>query len=98
MRSVDSAFYNSKRWRTVAAAYKKAQGGLCERCKAKGIYSPAEIIHHREHLNPENIKDPRVAYGFGNLEALCRNCHNLEHFGAKKERRYEVGEDGKIIF
>lgn len=99
MRSIDESFYNSKRWRKVAAAYKKHCGGVCERCRALGIYKPAEIVHHKTHLNQENVRDAAVAYGFQNLECLCLDCHNLEHFGKKAERRrYEINKDGKILF
>ena len=98
MRSVDSKFYKRKAWETTAAAYRKHCGGLCERCKAQGIYKPAQIVHHKKHLNPENIGDPAIAYGFDNLEALCLDCHNLEHIGKKAERRrYEFGKDGEIL-
>lgn len=73
-------------------------GGLCERCKAQGKYKPAEIVHHKTHLNAENVNDPRIAYGFENLEALCLDCHNAEHFGKRAERRrYEIGRDGNIL-
>ena len=98
MRSIDESFYNSKRWRKVAAAYRKYSGGLCERCRAKGMFTPAEVVHHKTHLTSENVSDPFIAYGFDNLECLCLDCHNLEHFGKKAERRrYEIGKDGKIL-
>ena len=98
MRSVDERFYNSKKWRKVAAAYKQERGGLCERCKAKGIYRPADIVHHKTHLTHETVKNARIAYGFDNLEALCIDCHNLEHFGRKRERRrYQIANDGSLL-
>ena len=98
MRSVDESFYNSKKWRKVAAEYKKTQGGLCERCRAKGLFVPAKIVHHREHLNAETIKDPSKAYGFQNLEALCMDCHNAEHFETlTKNRRYHYDKDGNLV-
>lgn len=96
-RSIDEAFYNSKKWRKVAASYKKQQG-LCERCRARGLFVPAEIVHHREHLTRDTMQDPRKAYGFENLEALCRDCHNKEHFETlTASRRYHFDKDGNIV-
>lgn len=95
-RSIDEAFYNSKKWRKVAASYKKQQG-LCERCRARGLFVPAEIVHHREHLTRDTMQDPRKAYGFENLEAVCQACHNQIHFGFEKDRRYHFDKDGNIV-
>ena len=95
-RSIDESFYNSKKWRKVAAAY-KLRHGSCERCRAKGLVVPAVIVHHREHLTPENMRDPRKAYDFANLEAVCQACHNQIHFGFEKDRRYHFDKDGNLI-
>ena len=38
------------------------------------------IVHHKEHLNANNIYNPAVTINFDNLELLCLNCHNSEHF------------------
>lgn len=95
MRSVDQDFYNSKKWRQVAADYKKKSGGICERCKKKGLYVPAKIVHHKIHLNSKNIKDPSVAYNFDNLEALCLDCHNKEHF--ENSKRWRFSKSGALI-
>ena len=42
---------------------------------------PAEIAHHKIYLTAENVLDPAISLNPGNLEALCMNCHNAEHFG-----------------
>lgn len=72
----------------------KSVGGLCERCKAKGLIVPAEIVHHKIHLTAININDPSITTNFDNLEALCRKCHGEEHGNVK---RYDIGADGKIF-
>lgn len=96
MRSIDNEFYRSQAWEQTRRAYMKSQSGLCERCKARGRFEPARIVHHKIYLTPENQNDPDIAYGFDNLEALCQDCHNKEHFGDETGRRYEVGRDGKL--
>jgi len=78
-KSIDHKFYGSTRWRIVSEHYRREVSGLCERCKANGIYTPAELVHHKVRMNPLTAKDPALAYGFGNLEALCRECHEKEH-------------------
>ncbi len=49
---------------------------ICERCG-----QPAEIAHHKIYLLPGNITNPDISLNPANLEALCMNCHNAEHFG-----------------
>lgn len=96
-------FYNSKAWRNARAEYKKSVGGLCERCLAKGLYNPAEIIHHKTHITPDNILDPFITLSWDNLEALCRDCHAEVHdeiytkqHPAGRSARYKINDDGSI--
>jgi len=88
------AFYKSSAWKDCRAAYIAKVGGLCERCLSKGYYVPGNIVHHKVHINPDNITDPDVLLSFDNLEYLCMYCHNQEHFGNKK--RYRVNADGSV--
>ena len=88
------AFYDSPLWRHTRAAYLKKVGRLCEDCLKAGIYSPAIIVHHVQHLTPENISDPRITTGFANLKAVCRECHAKEHELASE--RYRIYEDGSV--
>lgn len=97
MRSVDSKFYKSSAWKKCRAAYIKQCGGLCERCYAKGLIVPGYIVHHRAHLTPDTVRDPEQALSFSNLEYLCKECHNAEHFKTDAKPRYTVAPDGKII-
>ena len=98
MRSVDSNFYRSKEWIRCKEAYLNKVNHLCERCLAKGLIVPARIVHHREHLNEFNIQDAAVALNFDNLEALCQDCHNKEHFGNNEKRRWKINESGGLSF
>lgn len=93
-QGLQSEFYKSKTWQKCRDNYLKSVGGLCEKCKAKGEITPAVIVHHKIHLNANNIKDPSITLNFDNLCAECRKCHGEEHGTVK---RYEVGEDGTII-
>ena len=70
----NTAFYNSKEWRRVSAAYMSSKLYICERCG-----KPAQICHHKKWLNENNVHDPETALSFDNLEALCIECHNAEH-------------------
>lgn len=70
-------FYHSRQWRRAREAYLEARHYICERCG-----KPASIVHHKRYITPENVNDPSVTLNFDNFEALCSECHNVEHFGA----------------
>ena len=94
MQEYAKVFYKSQAWKHCRAAYVKEVGGLCEACLKKGLYSPAEIVHHKIHITPENIGDPNITLSHSNLEALCRLCHAKEH--ERITRRYTVDEFGRV--
>lgn len=87
-------FYKSGAWVNCRNNYMKSVGGLCEICKEKGLIVPAIIVHHKVHLNAENLSDPMIALSFDNLQAVCRVHHEELH---GKPKRYRVEEDGSII-
>jgi len=95
MRDFAAPLYKSKAWQECRDGYARSVGGLCERCLARGIYRAGEIVHHKIHLTPENVGDPRVALAWENLELLCRDCHGAEH--KKNKKRYTIGENGEVI-
>lgn len=97
MRSTDKSFYNSAAWIKCREAYLSSVGYFCERCKAKGFYEPARVVHHKIYLNNDNCNDPSVSLNFDNLEALCQDCHNNEHMG-DHDKRYRVDEAGNLIY
>ena len=88
------SFYHSAVWKKCRAEYISSVGGLCERCLAKGIYRPGYIVHHKEYINADNLNDPSVLLNHNNLEYLCLECHNQEHF--KSGKRYTVVESGVV--
>lgn len=92
MRSGKDRFYGTSEWKHVRQAYLRSVGGLCERCLRAGLIRGAEFVHHKEHLDDANVMDPEVATGYGNLEALCRDCHAAEH----AKRRYYVDANGDV--
>lgn len=95
MKDFAESFYKSRAWQHARKGYLKSVGGLCERCLKRGIYRPAVIVHHKDYISPENINNPEVALSYGNLEALCRECHAEEHI--RTARRYKVDEFGRVI-
>ena len=95
MKEYAKGFYSSKAWQHCRASYKKSVGGLCERCLAKGLIVPGEIVHHKVYIDPDNITDPEILMSFDNLELLCRDCHAQEHIARK--RRYKLDELGRVL-
>ena len=72
-------FYTTKAWRKCRAAFLAEKGGLCEACLKKGLIVPAEHVHHRTPITPENMNDPRITLDSSNLMALCEECHAEQH-------------------
>lgn len=95
MKDFAKKFYKSKRWQSCRAAFIAERvmidGGLCQHCHERMGY----IVHHKIHLTPQNIHDPEIALSHQNLEYVCHDCHNSEHFG--KKMRVKFDSDGKPI-
>ena len=94
MQSFARAFYMSYAWIKCSRAYRKAKGGICERCAKRGLVVPGREVHHKIKLTPENINDPMVALNWDNLELLCKDCHLMEH----ERIRYRVDPDGRVNY
>lgn len=94
MREFAKPFYQSKAWKDCRKAYAASVGGLCERCLAKGIYRAGIIVHHKIHLNQDNISDPSITLSFDNLQLLCMDCHADIH--ADRQHRYKVDQYGRV--
>lgn len=69
-------FYKSRGWVECRLAFLTSKFFICERCQGA-----ATIAHHKEYLIPQTVNDPEVTLNWGNLEALCQECHNIEHHG-----------------
>jgi 5-methylcytosine-specific restriction endonuclease McrA len=98
-RSISKPFYRSKAWQRCRAGYIKSVGGLCERCLAKGVIKRGYIVHHKRYITEDNIGDPTITLNWDNLEYLCHDCHNAEHFAKDEVTRDDVmfDESGQLV-
>lgn len=94
MKEIDGSFYRGSAWAKCRASYIKSVGGLCETCKARGLYRAGKIVHHKIPLTNDNITDPAIAYGFNNLVLVCHQCHEDIH---KSKKRFYFDANGKIF-
>lgn len=82
-RGEETRFYSWKCWERLAAYVKTGlDHSECQKCKTRGKYAPAEIVHHVKHLRDRpdlalSIWDPETKER--QLISLCRACHELEH-------------------
>lgn len=87
------AFYRSTAWEKCRKTYLERQNYVCERCGR-----PATLVHHRTYITPANVTDPYITLNPENLEALCMDCHNKEHFRARKTGYgTEFDENGDLV-
>lgn len=63
-------------------------------CLGMGLYTPGTVVHHKIFLSPDNIGNPDITLGWGNLMLLCADHHAEAH---RQERRYAVDADGHVI-
>ena len=70
-------FYNSAAWLRCREAVLAKALWRCERCGA-----PATMVHHRQPITDQTVDNPAVTLDPANLEALCTQCHQLEHHGS----------------
>lgn len=72
--------YNSKQWKDLRNLY-LLEHPLCEKCLKEGKVSETKEIHHIRKIssgrNEEEMKE--IAYDYGNLMALCKECHHKIH-------------------
>lgn len=81
--------YQTKRWARLRAA-KFANDPLCERCLAMepSVIRPAEDVHHIVSFMSTNdpIKRKALAFDYGNLQSLCKECHqNIHNYHGKEK-------------
>ena len=102
-------FYQSKAWKQVRKNIWLKQNCLCARCHrpvyVNGIsnYIPKEdrlkgIVHHKIYLDNNNVYDDNITLNEDNLEGLCIDCHNQEHFTSLVTRSDVMfDEEGNLI-
>lgn len=100
--------YKSKLWKKTRIAYAQSKYCLCEKCghpvyiSGATDYVPKEkrtkgIVHHKTYLTDINYTDDNIAYNWDNLELLCIDCHNKEHFSTESLRDgYKFDEYGNL--
>ncbi len=87
------AFYTSKAWRKCRQAVLEEHGRLCQVCLGKGLIEPATEVHHKIHLTPENINDPKITLDSSNLMCLCEECHAEMH----RTKRWRCDALGHVL-
>lgn len=103
-RDFARAFYHTKAWKKARDDYMSQPVDIpgagtcpplmCERCFARGILKPAEIVHHVVWLTPDNIDDRQVALDPANLQRVCRDCHAEIHEDSYRQRRHPARDYG----
>lgn len=108
MREFTNNFYGRIAWKEIRDATMRRDHWLCQDCLKKGMYVPAEEVHHIIPLTPENINDERISLNMSNLISLCRECHKQRHIamaerkgkeqnlGERRRRRYTVDAFGNV--
>lgn len=95
-------FYQTKTWKQVRKNIWLKQSCLCNRCHrpvyVNGISEWISkekrlkgIVHHKEYLTDLNYSDNNIALNEDNLEGLCIDCHNKEHF------KTDILKDGLVF-
>ena len=72
-------FYTTWAWRRCRDSYLASKGRLCENCLKRGLVVPADHVHHKTPITPENLKNPEITLNHANLMALCERCHQEQH-------------------
>ena len=87
-RGAEARFYWWSEWRDHARPDVLALDRFeCQRCKARGRYSRATIVHHVKHLRDRpdlalSVWDPDT--GERQLLSVCKACHEREHPEAQR--------------
>lgn len=71
-RAFAKAFYNSAVWKEVRESILKRDRYMCQMA---GCHNPAEEVHHKKELTPDNINDTSITVNPDNLISLCGECH-----------------------
>jgi len=85
-RSVDnSKFYGSWPWKKKRKAFRESNP-LCVQCDESGRVSATEIV---DHIMP--ISEGGAPLDDGNLQALCRVCHEKKSASESAKKRGDRG-------
>lgn len=86
----EGVWYNGAAWEHMRQAVLKMDSYECQRCKERGRYHKAEIVHHVKHLKDRpdlalSIYDPDT--GNRQLISVCKQCHEDLHPEAQRQYR-----------
>jgi 5-methylcytosine-specific restriction endonuclease McrA len=85
------AFYHSGEWRDARDLKIRMSHGQCEKCGKKGTE-----VHHIVPLTEDNVGDPNIRVGMGNLMLLCKSCHDSMR-GNESHGRCKFGINGDVV-
>lgn len=95
----ENEFYHSNEWRAVRQDVLERDFYLCQECKRNGVIKQGNTVHHKIHLKDDWSK----RLDMDNLETICPQCHNREHFEKgfskyKRKRRKKEKSSGVFVF
>jgi uncharacterized protein YlaI len=85
--------YKSRRWEHRSQRNLQAHKYLCQECLKNGKTVPATLSHHVREYQPSFSE---LDFWYGELTALCHDCHFRIHYGHEVNRDFEtdIGVDG----
>ncbi|WP_124728815.1 HNH endonuclease [Staphylospora marina] len=86
-------FYKSAAWLRCREAVLIRDNHLCQLCLKRGKLTPANTVHHIEHLED----NPDRALEADNLISICATCHNRLHPEKGRKKREEKPRRARII-
>ena len=95
MKEFAKEFYSSTAWEQCRYRFMLSKYFICNRCGGA-----AKIAHHITYLTPSNINNFEISLSWANLEALCQDCHNKEHHGARESAvadGFKFNEYGELV-
>lgn len=89
-------FYCRKEWLEIREKVLKFDHYECQKCKKKGKYRKAILVHHVNHLKdkPSLALEMYDEKGERNLVSLCQSCHEEEH--PEERHRWHKSDKGFI--
>jgi 5-methylcytosine-specific restriction protein A len=86
--------YKSRRWERRSRRNLQAHKYLCQECLKANKTTPATLSHHLNEFQPNFTE---LEFFYGELTALCHDCHfKIHHPGYQITRDFEIdiGTDG----
>lgn len=86
-------FYRIRAWRMLRKQVLSDDHNECQSCKAKGMYTKADTVHHVKyvHKHPDLTLSKHYIDDDGKkqrqLVSLCHRCHDLHHKHGNKPKK-----------